>query len=145
VTAAGGPARADLAGDADLRRVLETFYAALARDPLLAPYFAGLDLAAHLPRIVDFWSTLLFHSGRYDGNVFRPHLAMPGLGASHFARWLDALDDAVRASHAGPTADRMLDLAHRIAYSMQLRLGVTPPPAADRPPVPSAALVRRPR
>ena len=118
------PPRPDLAGDADLRRVLDAFYAALARDPLLAPYFAALDMAEHLPRIVDFWSTLLFRTGRYDGNVFRPHLAMPGLSARHFARWLEALDATVRASHAGPTADRMLDLAHRIAYSMQLRLGV---------------------
>jgi hemoglobin len=120
------PDRPDLAGDADLRGVLEAFYAALGRDPLLAPYFAELNMAAHLPRIADFWSTLLFRSGRYDGNVFRPHLAMPGLAAPHFARWLDALEAAVRAAHAGPNAERMLDLAHRIAWSMQLRLGVAP-------------------
>jgi hemoglobin len=120
-----GP-RADLAGDADLRRVLDAFYAALARDPLLAPHFAGLDMTEHLPRIADFWSTLLFRTGRYDGNVFRPHLAMPGLTANQFVRWLAALDAAVRASHAGPTADRMVDLAQRIAYSMQLRLGIAP-------------------
>ncbi len=120
------PDRPDLAGDAELRGVLGTFYAALGRDPLLAPYFAELDMAAHLPRIADFWSTLLFRTGRYDGNVFRPHLAMPGLAARHFARWLDALEAAVRSAHAGPNAERMLDLAHRIAWSMQLRLGVAP-------------------
>jgi hemoglobin len=128
-----GPDRPDLAGDADLRGVLETFYAALGRDPLLAPYFAELDMAAHLPRIADFWSTLLFRTGRYDGNVFRPHLAMPGLAARHFARWLDALEAAVRAAHAGPNAERMLDLAHRIAWSMQLRLGVAPGGPAGGP------------
>jgi len=74
-----------------VRAVLESFYAGLGRDPLLVPSFADVDLAAHLPRIADFWSTLLFRTARYDGNVFRPHLAMPGLTARHFVRWLDAL------------------------------------------------------
>ncbi len=51
--------------------MLEACYAARAR-PLLAPCFAGPDMTEHLPRVVDFWSTLLFRTGRYDGNVFRP-------------------------------------------------------------------------
>ena len=112
--------------------MMHTFYAALRRDELLAPYFAHVDLAAHLPRIVDFWSTLLLHSGRYSGNAFRPHLAMPGLAGAHFARWVSTLEATMDARFAGPTAERMKALAHRIAYSMQLRLGIAPF-AADRP------------
>lgn len=41
-----------------------------------------VDMAAHMPRIVDFWSTVIFHTGRYSGNAFRPHLAMPRLTAA---------------------------------------------------------------
>ena len=95
-------------------------------DALLAPYFARLDMTAHLPRIVDFWSTLVFHTGRYSGNAFRPHLAMPGLTAAHFARWVATLDATVDARFAGPAAETMKDYAHRIAFSMQLRLGIAP-------------------
>ena len=77
--------------DNDLSDVLVSFYAAVADDPLLAPYFASLDMSTHMPRIVAFWSTMLFHTGRYSGNAFRPHLSMPGLTAEHFApgwrRW----------------------------------------------------------
>ena len=83
-------------------------------------------MPAHIPRIADFWSTLLFHTGRYSGNAFRPHLLMPGLDAPHFARWLAALEATVDARFAGENAERMKALGHRIAYSMQLRLGVTP-------------------
>jgi len=36
-------------------------------------------MSTHMPRIVAFWSTMLFHTGRYSGNAFRPHLQMPGL------------------------------------------------------------------
>ena len=112
--------------DAALIPLLTAFYATIERDALLQPYFAPLDMAAHIPRIADFWSTLLFHSGRYQGNAFRPHADMPGLTAEHFGRWLATLERVVDAHHAGPAAERMKALGHRVAYSMQLRLGIPP-------------------
>jgi len=112
--------------DEALVPLLTAFYDAIARDPLLQPYFASLDMTTHIPRIADFWSTLLFHSGRYRSNAFRPHMDMPGLTATHFARWVATLEATVDARHAGPSAEEMKALGHRIAYSMQLRLGITP-------------------
>ena len=112
--------------DEDLHDLLVDFYDRVAADELLAPYFAVVDMRAHMPRIVDFWSTLLFHTGRYSGNAFRPHLEMPGLTAEHFAHWLAVLESTVDDRVAGPGAEYMKALAHRIAYSMQLRLGITP-------------------
>lgn len=112
--------------DEDIEAVLVAFYDAVAVDALLAPYFARIDMREHIPRIADFWSTLIFHSARYTGNAFRPHLEMPGLTAEHFARWLATLERTVDARHAGPNAEMMKALGHRIAYSMQLRLGIAP-------------------
>ena len=112
--------------DEDLHPLLVAFYDVMADDPLLAPYFVSLDMTAHMPRIVDFWSTLLFHTHRYSGNAFRPHLEMPGLTGEHFARWVRTLEETVDARHTGETVEQMKALAHRIAYSMQLRLGVEP-------------------
>ena len=121
---AGDP-REDLQ-EPDLEPLLVDFYAAVEKDALLAPYFESLDMAEHIPRIADFWSTLLFHSGRYTGNAFRPHLEMPGLRTEHFARWLATLEATVDASFAGPNAQRMKSFAHRVGFSMQLRLGIAP-------------------
>ncbi len=45
--------RADLR-DEHLHEVLVAFYASVADDPLLGPYFAVVDMAAHMPRIVAF-------------------------------------------------------------------------------------------
>lgn len=112
--------------DEDLHALLEAFYATVALDPLLAPYFAPVDMREHIPRIADFWSTLLFHSGRYSGNAFRPHSTMPGLTADHFARWLRTLGAVVDERFSGPAAEQMKTLGHRIAFSMQLRLGIPP-------------------
>lgn len=124
-SAPAGETRPDLRVD-DLPALLTAFYAAVGRDPSLARYFAAIDMAAHVPRIADFWATVLFRAGRYDGNAFGPHRAMPGLTPAHFARWLAALERSVDARHAGPNAERMRAMAHRIAYSMQLRLGLQP-------------------
>ena len=106
--------------------MLVAFYASIADDPLLAPYFAVVDMAAHMPRIVAFWSTMVFHTGRYSGNAFRPHLSMTGLTAEHFEHWVSTLERTVDARFTGDSVELMKDLAHRIAYSMQLRLGIMP-------------------
>lgn len=112
--------------DEDLHGVLTSFYEKIERDPLLQRYFVDVDMTAHMPRIVGFWSTLLFHTGRYSGNAFLPHQRMPGLTGEHFAHWVATLESIVDARFAGTSADLMKALAHRIAYSMQLRLGIEP-------------------
>ena len=94
-------ARSDLREE-DLPTLLTTFYATVGRDPLLAPYFAPVDMTAHIPRIADFWSTMLFHTARYSDNAFRPHLEMPGLTAAHFARWVATLESTVDSAPARP-------------------------------------------
>lgn len=112
--------------DEDLHDVLVAFYDRVGADELLAPYFAPVDMREHIPRIADFWSTLVFGTRRYDGNAFRPHATMPGLTGAHFSRWLATLEDTIDARFAGPNAEQMKAMGHRIAFSMQVRLGITP-------------------
>lgn len=115
----------DLVAD-DLMALLTDFYARAEEDELLAPFFAELDMPAHMPRIVAFWETMLFDAGTYSGNAFQPHARMPGLAPEHFTRWLRVLEATLDARYAGPSVQRMKDLAHRIAYSMQVRLHLEP-------------------
>jgi hemoglobin len=110
----------------DLYDTLVAFYDLVEAEPLLAPYFAGIDMRAHMPRIESFWATLLFHTGSYSGSAFQPHLAMPGLTSRHFERWVATLEATVDARFTGPMANQMKALAHRIAYSMQVRMGIAP-------------------
>ncbi len=112
--------------DEDLFELLETFYSELDRDPLVGPYFVPVDMREHLPRIADFWSTMIFSTRRYSGNAFRPHALLEGLTSEHFARWLATFEDVIDRRYVGPRAQEMKTTAHRIAYSMQLRLGIPP-------------------
>lgn len=128
-SASDAPASPDPARDIrdeDLFALLTRFYDTVERDELLAPYFRSVDMDAHMPRIVDFWSTLVFDTHRYSGNAFEPHLGMPGLTADHFVRWVETMERTVDAHGAGPAAEHMKELARRIAVSMQLRLRIVP-------------------
>jgi hemoglobin len=118
-------ARRDLR-DEDLEPLLVQFYAVATVDDLLYSYFAGIDMMRHMPRIIDFWSTMLFHTGRYSGSAFQPHARMPGLTADHFQRWVDILETTVDSRFEGPNAQVMKGLARRVAYGMQVRLGIAP-------------------
>jgi len=112
--------------DEDLHDLLVAFYDTVGADEMLGAYFAPIDMREHIPRIADFWSTIVFGTRRYNGNAFRPHAMMPGLTAAHFVRWLETLEATVDARFVGPNAESLKAMAHRIAFSMQIRLGIAP-------------------
>lgn len=114
----------DLESDADIAAVVDAFYGGIDADPLLGRYFAGLDMSAHLPRMVAFWSSVLFGTGAYRGRPFDPHLRMEGLAPEHFTRWVERFLATVDARFHGPHADRMKARAEQIAGIFQVKLGL---------------------
>jgi hemoglobin len=78
----------------DCERLVRGFYARALEDPMIGWLFtdvAGLDLEAHVPRITDFWATMLLGAGTYRGGAFAPHArvhARARLRGGHFERWL---------------------------------------------------------
>lgn len=105
-----------------LAAFLASFYAKARGDAELGPIFAAAiaddGWAAHLARIQDFWSSLLFRTGRYKGNPFAAHLGK-AIRPAHFSRWL-ALFDATAAEHFHPDlAAALSERAHRIGDSLR--------------------------
>jgi hemoglobin len=77
--------------EAEIRRMVEVFYARVREDEILAPVFErriGDAWGPHLDRMTDFWSSLLLASRRYHGNPLEAHRAIGGLEPAHFERWL---------------------------------------------------------
>ena len=114
----------DIVDRGDLEAVLTVFYGAALEDELLAPVFeaAGMELDTHLPRIVSFWEVSLLGTGDYVGRPMQLHRHLAetaGLGAEHFARWLELFHATVDAMYAGPTAQLAKAQAVRIAIGMQ--------------------------
>jgi hemoglobin len=81
--------------EADIRRIVETFYARVREDPELGPIFEGRigsNWDAHLDRMVDFWSSVLLATARYRGNPLEKHASIPDLESRHYDRWLTHFD-----------------------------------------------------
>lgn len=76
--------------DAFIAELIDQFYTAIRSDAVLGPIFAAQikDWPPHLARMNQFWRSILHGSGEFTGNPMQKHLALPRLGADHFARWL---------------------------------------------------------
>jgi hemoglobin len=121
------PASAGLAVGIDeglVRAVVETFYAKVRRDPLLGPIFneAVADWPEHLDRLCAFWSSLTLMTGRYKGDPFGVHLALPPLGPKHFRTWLGLFEETLGELCTPEQAAVFRVRAERVAESLNLGL-----------------------
>jgi hemoglobin len=106
-------------------RLVDAFYERVRADDILGPIFndvADVDWTTHLPKMYDFWDSVLFGTPGFKGDPLDAHrkLAMRvPLGEREFARWLMLFDDSVDALFIGPGADNVKLRAARIASVMQ--------------------------
>ncbi len=117
--------RTDIISRGDIERLVDRFYSRVRVDEILGPIFddvARTDWDAHLPRMYDFWESVLFGASSFSGNPLAVHLSLARqihLGAREFGRWLDLFHATVDAAFRGPTADDIKARAARIAAVMQ--------------------------
>ncbi len=118
----------DPQAEARLRGMLDLFYRRARDDAALGPVFAravgttDAEWAPHMERIADFWSSLVWRTGRYGGDPFSVHLRLPDLEPAMFDRWLAlfraACDEALPPEEAAAFGER----AMRIARSLRMGL-----------------------
>jgi hemoglobin len=123
-----GVTHQDLVDRADVEVLLRRFYGRVLVDDVLAEPFAelraaGLDL--HIPKMCDFWETVLFRARLYRGSALDAHRLVHDrvpLTDRHFARWLTTWRNTVDEMYCGPVAERAKIQAARIAWAMHRRL-----------------------
>ncbi len=116
----------DITSPEDVRQLVETFYSRLTQDPVIAHFFAGLDLAHHLPRIRAFWEMALLGVPGYTTNVTEVHLALNKripMKKEHFDRWLEIFRATIDENFSGPNADEAKMRAASIAMVIFHKLG----------------------
>jgi hemoglobin len=118
----------DIVSRADIEHLVNHFYDRVRADDILGPIFddvANTDWDAHLPKMYDFWETVLFGASGFRGNPLAVHLVLAGrvpLGTREFGRWLDLFHDSVNTAFRGPCAEAAKLRASRIAAVMQHHL-----------------------
>lgn len=121
--------KSDLDSREKIERLVDTFYDVVRVDPLLGPIFedvAKVNWAAHLPRMYDFWESVLFGVPRFKGNPLQKHIelsTMTELGTEQFTRWLELFRATVDGLFEGPVASQAVARAERIAQVMMFHIG----------------------
>ena len=82
------PGKSDLTTEADIKFMVDSFYDKVNQDDLLEPVFndvAKINWDHHLPRMYNFWNTILFSRGDYKGSPYQKHEVLP-VFKDHFDR-----------------------------------------------------------
>jgi len=124
---------------AQLRTLIDAFYACVRADDRLGPIFAAhvSDWEAHSERLTDFWSSLMLGSGRYKGNPFALHQPFAGdLDVPLFERWLELWALTTAEQFPESLAAEFQRKARRVAESLKAGLLFDPaarPRSTQRP------------
>ncbi|QMU26644.1 group III truncated hemoglobin [Adhaeribacter radiodurans] len=116
----------DITTEADIQKLVDTFYDKVNQDALLAPIFndhAQVNWEKHLPIMYRFWSSILLGTATYEGQPFPKHAFLP-VDQAHFAQWLRLFYETVTENFRGPVAEEAKLRAANIAriFSNKIRI-----------------------
>jgi hemoglobin len=116
-----------------IRRVVEAFYVKARRDPLLGPVFNALveDWDAHIDKVSAFWRYAARLDRSYDARDFMPaHVRHPQIQAALLPQWLLLFRRTATEICTEDVAKILIDIAERMAASIEISLARRPPPSA---------------
>lgn len=118
--AALSPTHLQLIDEAMIRLLVDTFYTRIQVDPTLGPIFNHhvKDWSLHLPKMYDFWSSVVLRTGRYAGRPLEAHQRLPMLTQAHFDHWLKLWKQTVHEIIPSAATPAFITPAQRMATSM---------------------------
>jgi hemoglobin len=131
------PGLPDITGRSDLIRLVDAFYAKVRADGDLGHVFDGVakvNWESHLPKLYDFWDTVLFRAGTFRGNPIAAHANLIPLTAMEwplFERWLEIFRTTVDEFFAGERAGHIVRCAEDMASVIYSRIHGVPDPRFD--------------
>ncbi len=127
----------DITGRDDLVRLVDAFYAKVRADQELGHVFDGVakvNWERHLPKLYDFWDTVLFRAGAFRGNPIAAHanlIPLTNMGWPLFERWLEIFQATVDERFSGERAGHIVRCAEDMAGVIYSRIHGVPDPRFD--------------
>lgn len=117
----------DIANRADVETLVNTFYDRVKEDDIIGPIFNNAidDWSDHLPKMYNFWSSIILQDHSYSGNPMMVHLDLArkvDMGEKEFGAWLALFRTNTRDHFIGPNADIAIKRAENIARLMQHKI-----------------------
>jgi len=110
----------------DIKVLVDAFYAKVNEDDLLSPIFnhiAKVNWEAHLPRMYQFWASLLIDTNEYRGQPFDKHAEHSNhIHAIHFDRWILLFNQTIDELFEGEKAKLAKTRAQSIGAIFQYKL-----------------------
>lgn len=110
----------------DIKLMVNTFYTHLQQNKELDYLFnevAKVHWESHLPKMYDFWETILFHKPVFKGNPMKVHMDLDNktkLKKENFDTWLVIFKKTIDELFVGDVAEVAKQRAASIAMSIQL-------------------------
>jgi len=108
--------------------LVDTFYKNVALNKQIGPIFtdvAKVDWSHHLPKMYDFWESILFGKAIYKGNPMLTHFALneqTPLQTEAFETWKNLFFQTVDDLFVGENADLIKQKAQSIADLMHFKI-----------------------
>jgi len=116
----------DIRNREDIQLMVHTFYDNLQQDKELDYLFnevAKVHWESHMPKMYDFWETILFHKPVFKGNPMKVHMDLDNkskLKKEHFDTWLVIFKKTIDDLFVGDVAEMAKQRAASVAMSIQL-------------------------
>lgn len=114
----------DIANKDDIKIMVDSFYDKVNDDDILSSVFnefSKVNWDTHLPKMYDFWNTLIFAKAEYKGNPFAKHIPLP-VDKTHFERWILLFNQNMDELFEGEIAEATKQRASSIAHIFQSKL-----------------------
>lgn len=118
----------DIHNREDIILLVDTFYKNVALNQKIGPIFtdvAKVDWSHHLPKMYDFWESILFGKAIYKGNPMLTHFELneqTPLQTEAFETWKNLFFQTVDDLFAGANADLIKQKAQSIADLMHFKI-----------------------
>lgn len=112
----------------DIELLVNTFYDKIKKDEVIGFFFnniAKVNWNEHLPKMYQFWETLLFGQVSYKGNPMAAHFPINEIKAMekhHFDHWLKVWTATVEELFTGTKAEMAIYKAQNISQLMAYKM-----------------------
>jgi Truncated hemoglobins len=120
--------KTDISNRSDIQVLIDSFYTKVRADDTIGYIFndvAKVNWEQHLPRMYDFWESIIFQSGNFRGNPMAVHVQLhqrTPLLKEHFDRWLALFNQTVDELFEGNNAELAKQRALSIATMMRVKI-----------------------
>lgn len=105
----------------DVHVLVSSFYKKVMSDDVIGPFFRGIQLDEHLPKMEFFWRFVLLDEPGYTTSVTDKHMHMR-LKKEHFDRWLLLFHQTLDELFTGEKVNLAKQRASLIGWTIQSKM-----------------------